>query len=540
MSLTDIVATRVSRPEVKERVRTRLWLRWVPYALALLFVLNSLRSLPCGNPIDSDAARHLMNGAFVHDLVTSGSAAHPVQYGKQYYSRLPGISLPYHPPLFPIVEALAFSIFGVKLTVARLTVTLTVAVSVLLFYRLVMATHRSPAVAASATLVFFTWRWTQFAANDVMLEIPALAVALGALLLIARPESEISSSRWIAFALVAGAAVWTKQTAVFLGAVPFLVAVLLRSKKMLLRPALWISGVVFAGVVFALTQMSASFHWTGVEIATHTNRLQQILMRNLPYYGSGLVRTAGIVFVIVAVAAVAVSLFRLATSKPGASRDALYLAWAVPAFGVLLELAVVDDRYLLFVVAPLCVIAFAALERWGRALLGPKRGWWPAVGLATVLAAVNLATPLPFLRGPADAARMVVNGEPTRIIYCGRTNGAFIAAVRTLDPAMQETIIRGDKLPPAAFTPGGFEEFARRFGVNYVVIESTPLVRPWNALYARPAPSMRLAHELPLQSSDPLANGRVRVYRFTNPSPTPESTLTFRVGRIETDLEVKF
>jgi 4-amino-4-deoxy-L-arabinose transferase-like glycosyltransferase len=516
-------------------------LRWIPYLLALFFLLNSLRSLPCGNPIDSDAARHLMNGAFVHDLLRSGEITHPVQYGKQYYSRLPGISLPFHPPLFPAVEAVFFSVFGVKLAVARLAVSLAVVVSVLLFYRLVLVTHQSHAVAVSAVLFFFTWRWTEFASNDVMLEIPALALALWALSLIAKPEANVSFGRWIAFALVAGAAVWTKQTAVFLGAVPFVFAVLVRSKKkLLLRPAVWVSACLFAGIVFALMLMSASFRWTGVELATHhISRLHEIVLGNLPYYVKGLVRTAGIVFAALAGAAVVAALFRLAKSKRD-SKDALYLAWALPAFAVLIELAIVDDRYLLFVVAPLSVLAFAALERWGRAVLGEERGWWPAVGLAAVLAAVNLATPLPFLNGPIDAARAVVDGRPARIVYCGRTNGAFIAGVRTLDPEMRETVLRGDKLPPETFTAAGFEEFAHRYGINYVVIEHTSLIRPWNALFAAPAPSMDPVREISLSSSDPLANGQIRVYRFTNPSPNPESALTLRLRPVGTDLEVKF
>src|SRR5262249_44256405 len=78
---------------------------WVPYVLALFFAAWSLRDVGKTGVADTDAARHAMNGAFFYDMVRTGHLAHPFQYAKDYYGRLPATSMPYHPPFFPAIEA---------------------------------------------------------------------------------------------------------------------------------------------------------------------------------------------------------------------------------------------------------------------------------------------------------------------------------------------------------------------------------------------------------------------------------------------------
>src|SRR3712207_7923897 len=50
-----------------------------------------------------------------------------------------------------------------------------------------------------------------------------------------------------------------------------------------------------------------------------------------------------------------------------------------------------------------------------------------------------------------------------------RSNGAFIFAVRGLDPGLRTIVLRGEKLPKRTFAPDEFESFAHRYGIQYVV-----------------------------------------------------------------------
>ena len=85
-----------------------------------------------------------MNGVFVHDLVRHGDALHLIAFAKSCYSRYPSLSIPYHPPLFPLAEALFFFGCGVNLFAARPAVAAATALGVVLHYRLVLRTHGSP------------------------------------------------------------------------------------------------------------------------------------------------------------------------------------------------------------------------------------------------------------------------------------------------------------------------------------------------------------------------------------------------------------
>src|SRR5215471_16124288 len=107
---------------VRRKILWQGFLRLAPLLLAIFFGILSLRGVAGSSIADYDPPRHALNGAFVLDLFRHGKVLHPVQFGYWYYSRLPALSLPYHPPVFPAIEALAFAVFGVSPVVARLTV----------------------------------------------------------------------------------------------------------------------------------------------------------------------------------------------------------------------------------------------------------------------------------------------------------------------------------------------------------------------------------------------------------------------------------
>ncbi|MDQ3821261.1 MAG: hypothetical protein M3362_26775, partial [Acidobacteriota bacterium] len=181
-----------------------------------------------------------------------------------------------------------------------------------------------------------------------------------------------------------------------------------------------------------------------------------------------------------------------------------------------------------------------------RLILPAARVWYLPAAAALVWVIINLSgTPVEFLHGPAEAAQLVEGAKPDRVLYCGRTNGNFIFTTRTIDPQHHTVVIRGDKLPESIYTPEEFEDFAHRYGINYIVFERTEKVSedwtmPWESLRQRPTPSMAFEREIQLSSSDSDFNGELRIYRFTNPSANPESTLKLPIPKIKGDFEMNF
>jgi hypothetical protein len=527
----------VSRPA--HRVSSRI-AAWAPYVLAVVFALWSLRGAGGGNLVDTDAARHAMNGAFVHDLIVSGQAAHPVEYGKAYYGRLPALSLPYHPPLFPALEALFFFAFGVSLWSARLAVALAAGVCVVLLYRLVRSTHGSDALAACVTVSMFSLWNSQLVATEVMLEYPALAFTLAALWCVRDLERGYPLGRALWFAVFGAAAVWTKQFAVFLGMVPPLYVIVTGRWRLLFTRSMLISSAVFGGAVLVLTRLSAPFHWTGVnQIPKAPQDIRWVALRNLDYYGrligDEMLGLPGL-FAICAAAALAWAVHK------GAWRDlrlGLYAVWTAAVILVVLVVGSCSERYFFFFSPAILTIGYVSLWRGGSLIFGEHRAWRAPAAFATAWVIAGLLFHPEFLRGPSEAAAVVVQGAARRVLYCGDADGNFVFAVRSLDPKMQTTVIPGEKLPAEIFTADAFEQFCRRYGINWVVLEKTSQQGKWWDLQNAPTPSMKLERSIPLDSSRTRWHGSVQVYRFTSAGARPDGGLEIPVRRIHGKIEVK-
>ena len=122
---------------------------WLGCAIiALCFAGWGLRSVGGYNIIETDAARHAMNGVFLRDLVASGHFTDVLPFARAYYAHLPALSMPYHPPL-PLIEAVFFAIFGVNALAARLAIGLTVFLSGVILFRLAHASNQSLALSRS-------------------------------------------------------------------------------------------------------------------------------------------------------------------------------------------------------------------------------------------------------------------------------------------------------------------------------------------------------------------------------------------------------
>ncbi len=531
--------TQQIRTSPPTRLESSLILKLLPYALALFFLLWSLRGVGANNIIDTDAARHAMNGSFILDLVREGELLHPIAYGREYYADLPALSLPFHPPLFPAIESLFFAVFGVNLLAARLAVALAVAISVLLFYRLILATYGSRLLAILTIATFCLWRHSLAVASDVMLEFPALAFTLAALYMVRDLDTgAYPFRRGLAFAILAGAAVWTKQHAVFLGLVPWFIILFTFHWRLLLQKTIWLSSILFGIQIIGLSLLALPFKGTGVDQVAPANEIGEIFTHNLRFYLTSIADTLGLIpAVLLGICIVAAALLKPAAA--GRERLVLYWSWTLSAFLVLLLLGPFDERYLFFVYPALAVIAYASLFRLASMVLPERQAWYAPAAIGTYCVVMGLMAGPSFLSGPAQSAALVVNGKPQRVLYCGSTDGNFIFAVRTLDPRRQTTVIPGDKLQEADLSPANFEAFARRYSIDRIVIEDSTRRQACEGLLEAPTASMHLEHRLPLYSSSPRwRKGSLSLYRLTHRAPVPGEPLEIPVPKIGQEVQI--
>jgi Dolichyl-phosphate-mannose-protein mannosyltransferase len=515
-------------PTFVRRVSQRLLRIDVVFAslASLVAACWSLSGAHLGSPAYSDASRHAMNGACLLDLSRFSKLLDPMTFASWYYSRLPAISLPYHPPLFPAIEAIFFSAFGVNLVAARFVVALTVAGSVILAWNLISRSYDS-VLAAGVLLTFFSWQISQELATDVMLEFPSLFLVLLALTLLNDFE-DYSSRKAMLFGICSIAAVCTKQHTVFLFGVPLAWTVFARHWEKLRIAPVWIPTLMFA-IPACICILLASAHGIRIHLVSSWH-VWPSFVDNITYYAAIIYSQFGIFLgLLMAAGFVAIWL-------PRRKEDRLFLVWAVCAIAVLLVLPIHDARYFLYADLPVIVLAYAGLYRIATHVLGDTRYARLAISAIVIGAFVTYARPhRAYLTGPESAADLVMRRGGGRILYCGLRNGAFIFAIRSRNPSLSNIVIRGDKLPPELLSPADLEKFAHRYAVKFIVFEKTSLPFPWDHVAANPSPSMQLITRLPLIAYDDPHPGELLVFRFANPSQHPENELHIKnkILRIE-------
>jgi 4-amino-4-deoxy-L-arabinose transferase-like glycosyltransferase len=506
-------------------------------AIALLFAVLAMRGALDSDITYNDQARHAMNGVVLHDLVRDKAWGSPIAYYMKYFARYPSLSMPYHPPLFPAVEALFFTIFGISQFTARLTVASFVFGVGILLFRLVLGTHKSAAFAASATVVFLSIPLTQQLSADVMLEIPALFFALGSLICIQRCETGWSTPRAVAAGLLCFAAIWVKQC-IFLALVPALIAIGHRRWKLLVTPPYLIHAAICTAAAGSLGWLWYRAGLTSVGRHWGSNGLLSSVAHSITYYSAFLLRPS-VVIALLAAAAIA----GLAARNgwwPAVRKGfhPLYVAWIVSVLAVLLVVPARDVRYLWFVFAPvvvLCLSWFHALEL-GRWLSRP----WLTPVLAGVAFAVSAATPLPHLTGPSAVARELLKYRPNRVLVAAASNGSIIFALRSLCSTCETVVIRADKLPAESFQPSKFDDMAHRLGVEMIVIEKARSSEAWTYLLQWPSKHMQLHTVIPQESTGYGWDGELMIYRYLNPSPLPEPLLTIPVRSSGQSVNLEF
>src|SRR5215472_5420686 len=464
-----------------------------PVLIAVLLGWWSLRDFRGASISGADEARHAMNGAFILDMVRNWKVEHPVEYGYWYYSHLPALSLPYHPPLFPAFEAFVFAVFGVGALGARLTVSIATAVAALLLFRLVCKTHGSRLLAFVVTASFFTLGTVQELSSSVMLEIPALVFVLASLLFLAPTQDMFLGPRSLGFGILAAMAIWTKQ-AVFLLPLPFIYIALGQNWKLLRRTFFWVNICVLVVSALGLAVLAMQLNWNGISQDWAKTGLLQRLVHNAHFYlRSGML---GLVLVMVCLVS-----YRLPGGRDDLRKDRLYIAWLTAVLLVLIVAPAYSARYLFFAIPAFMLLFYNGLTRLGRSVL-PSSRWVIPVAVCLVSSVYGLTTSrVPYLAGPSEAAMFLYNNGYRRFLFCGNTDGAFIFALRSDDPSLSSTIIRGDKLEDGIYVPEQLNAFISQYGVEAVVFERTKYGQPWDYLSPEVLPFLSLQRVVPMTDS---------------------------------------
>ncbi len=521
--------------------------------LLVAVVLLGGRDLGAGGLGWSDAPHHTFDGIFLYELVQEavrrGRGLLDMEawrsWAEHFYIRFPAIGIfVYWPPGFAAVQAAVFGLFGVSVWAARSTVLLFAFGAVLLMYRLGRHWFDRPS-GLLAALLLLTCPHGVLWLNDVMLEWPATFWLLLAVWLY---ELDRGRARWWRAAGWGAALVMaflTKQTAVFIGPVLVLHALLTRAGRLWLRrPAVLGSLMVAAGVVAAYLAATRPFS----ALVPHLVRPSPDLL----FYPRHLPEIVGWPLLPV----VLLGIVTLAGTVDRGFRG-LLLLWLGAWTAFCSVISAREPRYFFFALPPLAFAAVRFLTRPGGAgepVLSRRRdvGRWSLLSVLVLgQAALAWRDATGRLPGYEQAvAELKRRADADLVLVDAVRDGQFVLDVY-LDPDARRRLVplRASKLLYARAarmqyaaevfvqTPEDIVALLDRYGIRYIVIESElprthyidadpPPRRLLRRLLAEDPRFERVA-DWPLRCGDPIWDEvHLQLYAYPGCPPRREKTIT--------------
>ncbi len=421
-------------------------------ALAVIALILFMTAPHQGDYWWSEASRNALDGAFFLDLVRALPIHGPKAWAVAYYMQYPALTVGFYPPLMHLALAFAFALFGVTHAAAA-----AVAILFLLAYLLAtyaLARRLAPLWAALAAALLLAAapeivRWGQ----QVMLDIPAIALAAWAVALLVRYGITARPRDLVLSAILALAALYTKQTLApgLLGAALGLLA--WRGLPLLRRPHLWITVAITLVLLVPLAWLQlrfAQFNLVSVEHGSFVGMPSQFSAASLRFYFAHLPGMVGWPLLLLAIAGAACLVAQWPTLAPPARGTAIILfAWLAVAWIALTLIAQKEPRHGLPLVVPLPILAAYALTRLAALFRRPQ-----PIAMAAVIASLAAfawtlsGKPTPVITGIRQAAVEITRLMPAggRVMLLSNRDGSFIFNVRVLDPARRLTVVRADKL----------------------------------------------------------------------------------------------
>ncbi len=474
-------------PELKEKVRglflgcrSFISADYIAGVLVLAAVICQFLTTPLGDYWWSDAPRHALNGVFVRDFLVDLPLKNPEQYAINYYLQYPALTILFYPPLFPLVEALFYSLFGVSSFSAQLTVTLFYVAAALGVY---MVARRWLSVwqAFSVSILFVALPELALWGRQVMLDVPAYAFLIWSVYLYLRFLDEEKPTLLYGAVIVYCLGLYTKLSIIFLLPIFLLTLLWFKGTKLFNKRYVWGSAILFIVGIIPLVILTLKFGQANVQSVSgiedaETSRLSLV---GWLWYARVIPDQIGWLTVILAGSYVGISTFRKQWRLPRADYAFLLLCLI---FGYLFFSAVdlKDPRLNIYILFPLPIFAVLLLTR----IFPTPFSTVLSVGFAIASLVYTIRyDEVPYVRGYDRVSDYIAENAPqnSAVLFSGYRDGSFIFHLRTHEERRDLSVIRADKLllrvtirrglgvRERNMTEAQLADTLSRLGVHYVI-----------------------------------------------------------------------
>lgn len=499
-----------------------------------------------------DESQHAASGIFFASLLKDFPITHPVQYAYAYYAQYPAMAgVLHYPPVFYVTEGVVFRLLGVSVVTARVTILLFAVMACTFWFRLVNEIQGEWAAAAS-TAIFALLPSVLLFEKAVMLEIPCLALSVGALYFwyMYLTTERIGALYW--FALLCSGAMLAKQHAIFLVAVCPVTAILFGRWKLFLNRRILGPLAILAVLVTPFYLAVVVLHWhtfamdvtsplPGTTEGASSGHFGSLLfyLRVLPeQLGWPLVGLATVGFV---------------SSRWWSRRTAtIFMAvWIIGCYLTLTAIPHKEPRYVLYWVPALTYFVVGPLTAKWRVGAVRFAGAALTVVVVVYVAVVGWRYQRPYMAGYAPVAHRIVEASNSGVILFEAPLPAnFIFFLRHLDGQRHFLVLRKALWTERLLSRYGKEEFAKtpddvrniiaKNGIKYVVVSDWPVRIQAQAslLYVLEHDSaFELVDSFPIESNEPYWEGKhLFLYRNRLSAPPTSMFLHIRMMTLPHDI----
>lgn len=397
----------------------------------------------------SDAPRHALNGVFLKDALFDFVVNDPRAYAIDYYKHFPALTILFYPLLFPAVESLFFTVFGVNVWVPTLTVLTFYAVALLFAYKifaLYFDANKAMLLAAIFALLPEIAEW----GRQIMLEIPAYALMLVSVyyyLSYTRNKKQAYLLWSVAFLL---AAVYTKLSVCFMFVVFAFHILWSEGVKAFYNKYNWAAFAIATVFIMPALALSVKFGQANLQSVSGISdaAVQRGAVEYWLWYLQALpaqMTWGGLVVVIIG-AGIGVLCYGTSFKESTKSSLVFYLLWFIIGYMFYTMIDLKEARHSVFLLFPLVLLIGVVLNR----ITSKKVSYLVASVIITYLLhqAVYIR-PAPDVDGYNEAAKYVDTNtsKDERILFHGYRDGSFIFNFRMeTDRNQRKAILRSDKL----------------------------------------------------------------------------------------------
>ena len=95
------------------------WAAWTLLVLAVCLQVRAARTFLPADLATSDGPAHFTTGLMLHDFLCAGHYLRPMTFAKCFYVHYPKVAFGHWPPVFYVIEAAWFFVFGTSIAAAR-------------------------------------------------------------------------------------------------------------------------------------------------------------------------------------------------------------------------------------------------------------------------------------------------------------------------------------------------------------------------------------------------------------------------------------